>query len=257
MADMEKISIYARNNGIICLEDCAQALGASISNRKAGTYGDYSIFSFHTQKNITTLGEGGALVVNDLNQAARVPGLIHNGVAAYSMQDDYWIPAMNNIVADPEGVIPFNFCLTEVQALIGSMLINRVDALNYDRIIRANKFIKALEGCYELSFQSIPKNYKHVFHLLSARYDSPKEGVNRNDLIRLLADKYGIKCIVQYQPLYRYDLFKRHGFGDANCPECDNFFDNMISFPFYHWMPNSDFEYLIESIKSAIILLRN
>lgn len=252
MADMPKIMSYAQNHNIIVLEDCAQSLGADINKEKAGTFGDCSIFSFHTQKNITTLGEGGALVVRGRLNEKRAPGLIHNSVEKFNNQKEYWIPAMSNVALDEGGVIPFNFCLTEVQAMIGSMLLKRVDVLNDDRINRAYQFIAEMKNLDQLTFQVFPADYRHVYHLMSAKFIAKRKGVTRDNLIRLLAERYKIKCIVQYYPLYRYPLFKALGFGDANCPESDHFFDNMISFPFYHWMPESEFEYLIESVKLAI-----
>ena len=51
------------NKKIKIIEDCAQAFGAEMNFKKAGTLGDFSCFSFHAQKNLTTLGEGGAVYV--------------------------------------------------------------------------------------------------------------------------------------------------------------------------------------------------
>ena len=44
------------------MEDCAQAFGAELNGKKVGTFGDFACYSFHAQKNITTLGEGGAIL---------------------------------------------------------------------------------------------------------------------------------------------------------------------------------------------------
>jgi len=51
----------------------------------------------------------------------------------------------------------------------------------------------------------------------------------------------GVQCVVQYYPLNRYDLYKKAGHGDADCPKSDKFFDNMISFPFHHMMSYDSF----------------
>ena len=69
------------------IEDCAQALGAEINNNKVGTLGDFSCYSFHAQKNITTLGEGGMLFVRDKNLAKKVPGLRHNGHSNFKFKE--------------------------------------------------------------------------------------------------------------------------------------------------------------------------
>jgi len=67
-----------------------------------------------------------------------------------------------------------------------------------------------------------------------------------------MAEDGGVQCVVQYYPLYRYDLYKKVGQGDANCPNTDQFFDNMISFPFHHMMSDGDFDYMIEATKRAL-----
>ena len=71
---------------------------------------------------------------------------------------------------------------------------------------------------------------------------------------RLVYEK-GIKCVVQYCPLNRYPLYRKLGFGNANCPNSDTFFDNMISFPFHHWMSDDDFSYMIKSTKEVAVEL--
>ncbi len=48
-------------------------------------------------------------------------------------------------------------------------------------------------------------------------------------------------------------LFRKLGFGEANCPNTDIFFDNMVSFPFHHMMSGDDFEYMLQSTKEIIL----
>ena len=68
-ADMSSIVTLADEYELLVIEDAAQALGVVVDNRMVGTYGDFGIFSFHAQKNITTLGEGGMLIVKDPEMA--------------------------------------------------------------------------------------------------------------------------------------------------------------------------------------------
>ena len=73
----------------------------------------------------------------------------------------------------------------------------------------------------------------------------------------MLHDEYGIKAIIQFYPLYRYDLFKKKGLSDANVPETDLFFDNMISFPFSLVLEEDEVQYMINSIRQAIYKLNS
>ena len=74
----------------------------------------------------------------------------------------------------------------------------------------------------------------------------------RDQIMQKLAENEGIQSVVQYCPLYRYDLYKKVGQGDANCPNADHFFDSMISFPFHHMMSDDDFEFMIDGTKRSL-----
>jgi dTDP-4-amino-4,6-dideoxygalactose transaminase len=257
--NMDKIMDIVEKNNLVLIEDCAQSLGAEYKSKKTGTFGDFSIFSLHTQKNITTLGEGGLLIVKDDNVAKHIPGLRHNGLRGFAeKREHYWKPAMANVDLDVDNLLPHNFCITEVQCALGEMLFDRLDELNNKRIKRARKFQNELKEFKELSFQKVDKyDNKHVYHLLSAKYNGQEYNKTNDDLIELLFNKYKIKTVVQYCPLNRYPLFEKIGFGEADCPNSDDFFDNMISFPFQVWMSEKEFEYMIESVKNALIELRS
>ena len=114
---------------------------------------------------------------------------------------------------------------------------------------------KELESFEEIKFQEIYSEESHSHHLLPALCKS--ENWHRDDLIRILFNKYGIKSIIQYYPLNRYDLFNKSGNANANIPVTDMFFDNMISFPFSLVIEDVDFLYMINSIKSSINILNN
>ena len=70
-----------------------------------------------------------------------------------------------------------------------------------------------------------------------------------------MAYEEGIQCVVQYYPLNRYDLYDKLGYGDANCPNADTFFDNMISFPFQHMLTDSELDQMIDSTKSVLKII--
>ncbi len=257
VCDMDPIMALARQHGLLVVEDVAQAMGARYLGRQAGSIGDFGCFSFHTHKNITTLGEGGMLTVASASHAALVPGLRHNGMRTYLPgRPRYWIPAMSDVDFDIDGLWPYNFCLGEVQCALGAKMLTRLDAINAERAGRAQRFIGAFEQYPELNFQRVPPGCGHSWHLLAARYDGGEWGASRDDLLDLLSVSAGLKAVVQYYPLYRYPMFKKAGFGEANCPETDRFFDNMVSFPFHQWMPDEQFDLMIDLVKSALDQLR-
>lgn len=257
MAQMPEIMKLAKNNNLLVVEDCAQSPGASINGVKAGCFGDFACFSFHTHKNISTLGEGGMLAVKDDDSARLVPGLRHNGIRPFTYKRKrYWEPAMSNVDFDIDNFWPYNFCIGEVQCALGIKLLDRLDTMNNQRNRRAKKIIGALMDYPELKFQSVPKGYCHSYYQLSALYDGSHSGKNRRDFMDLMAFNYRIKVIVQYYPLYRYPMFVKAGFGNADCPNADYFFDNMVSFPFHHWMNEKEVDYMVECTRKTLDCLR-
>ena len=157
---------------------------------------------------------------------------------------------MINVDQDQVGYWPIKSSLTEAQGLLGSLLLKRLISLTKKRRDYSLLIRKELEEFKELKFQKIYDENSHSHHLLPAFCKSKKW--NRDDLIEELYNNYGIKSIVQFYPLNRYDLFKKNNLTQANIPNTDYFFDNMISFPFSAIFSEKDIKYLISSIKSAI-----
>jgi perosamine synthetase len=256
MANMPEIMKLANQYGILVVEDCAQAIGAEINGRKAGTFGNFSCFSFHSHKHLTTLGEGGMFLVRDNVLALKVNGLKHNGLRKFEgSRDKYWKPAMSNVDFDIEGFWPYNFCIGEVQCAVGISILKRLDELVQRRIDRASRIIDSLVDCPEISFQYTPEGYKNSYYGLPA-FLNPKYGISNDSLISLLYKEFNITAIVQYYPLYRYPLFIKGGHQDHDCENTNLFYDNMIAFPNNDELNNNELDYLINSIKSAIKQLR-
>jgi perosamine synthetase len=249
--EIEEIASFAKENGILLIEDVAQALGTSINGKKAGTFGDFGVFSFHSHKNITTLGEGGMLTVKDEKYADIIPMLRHNGHCAFSFEREYyWKPAMGNVdlpELNGEYLMPNNYCMGEIECALGTKLLDRIDEINAFKRKRAIRFIDELSEFDDLVFHRV-NDERHNYHLLVAYVKNKK----RDEIMKKLAYEKKIQCVVQYYPLNRYPLYKKLGFGNAGCSNADQFFDNMISFPFHHWMSDEDFEYMLESTKEVM-----
>ena len=224
------IRSFCNENNIYMIEDCAQAFGASYEEGNVGQLGDFACFSFHSQKNITTLGEGGMLVTSSENEDI-FKQLRINGHKPFSRSDEepYWLPAMVDTVETIEGVIPLKSTLSESQALMGSLVFSRYKELHKKRKDLVEIFLSTLDCHANLLFQSGLTEHNHARHLL------PMKIINydRDKLINHLYTKFGIKAIVQYYTLNRYDLFKKNSsVRSLNLKNTDDFFDNMISIPF-------------------------
>ena len=179
-----------------------------------------------------------------------VPMLRHNGHCGFNYErENYWIPAMGNVdLSELNGkpLWPNNYCLGEVECALGIKLLDRIDQINKEKRERAMYFIDALSDFPELEFHR-EDSERHNYHLLVARILNGK----RDAFINKMSDE-GVQCVVQYYPLNRYDFYKKIGYGEADCPNTDQFFDNMVSFPFHHMMTNDDLEVVINSTKRTL-----
>lgn len=249
-AEMPEIVNLAKENNLILIEDVAQAMGSMINDRYAGTFGDFGIYSFHSHKNMTTLGEGGMLIVKDDETANYIPILRHNGHCPFKYErDHYWKPAMGNVdlpIVNKKSIMPNNFCLGEIECALGTILLDRIDQMNLTKRKRAIYFIDELKNYNELQFHRVDTK-RHNYHLLAAYNKSH----DRDRFMKYISENEGVQCAVQYYPLNRYDLYKKLDLNIADCPNTDLFFDNMISFPFNHIMTDDDIEIMLKSTKKA------
>jgi perosamine synthetase len=249
--DMPGIMKLAKKHKLIVIEDAAQSLGVDVNGKSTGVFGDIGVFSFHSHKNFSTLGEGGMITTTNDSMESIIPMLRHNGHTAFEYErKDYWIPAMGDLKLpqlDGNDLWPNNYCLGEVECALGVKLLDRIDEINREKRNRAIRFIDALDDFPELEWHRVDSS-RHNYHLLVARLKNGR----RDDFIRKIAIEKGIQCIVQYYPLNRYPLYQKSGYSEANCPNADNFFDNMVSFPFHHLMTDKEFEYLLQSTHETL-----
>ena len=171
------------------------------------------------------------IVVKDQDLAKHVKGLRLNGHAPFTNKEEYWLPAMTNVDEDIPGIWPIKSTMNEAQGAIGSLIIERMDSLTDSRRSLSEFFRTKLKNQDELKFQDIHLKLLTViiYYLLRCISDN----WNRDDLIKILYNKFNIMCVIQYYPLNRYDLFKKNGMGNASVPNTDEFYDNMISIPFF------------------------
>lgn len=259
VADMPAIMELAHSHGLLVIEDAAQSIGADLDGKKSGTFGDMAAFSFHSHKNLSTLGEGGMLVVRDTDKAKVVPLIRHNGHCAWSMPQpnngkDYWLPAMGNVdmpFLKGKPLTVHNFCLGEAQCALGLKLLDRIDTINAQKRERALRFIDALADFPELEFHRVQSS-RHNYHLLVAALRTGQ----RNAFIRKMYYEHGVKCVVQYLPLNQYALYEKFGLSKAECPNADAFFDSQISFPFQHTLTEKECNIMLEATRTVLTELR-
>ncbi len=147
-ADMPAIVALAQRHNVRVIEDCAQAHGAMIGDRKTGTWGDAAAFSFYPTKNLAALGDGGAVVTNDEALAARLRAL-----RTYGWKERY--------VSEEAGM---NTRLDELQAAILRVRLRSLDAENARRSELARHYDHSLGKCSGLRLPQPAAEVRHVYH---------------------------------------------------------------------------------------------
>jgi len=252
--EMDALTALARPRGIVVVEDAAHAAGAEYKGRKAGSLGDIAVFSFHQQKNMVTLGEGGMITTG--SKAFFESMLSHRSLCCrtYDPKGKY-LPIDESV--QPMGKrywklefdgIGFNYRMTEIQAAVGLVQLRKLDSLNTRRIEIARKYTDGLEGMRGLCLPHVPSHLKHVFHvyllLLQPEFRACKE-----DFMWDLYTKKQIKVWSHYMPIHLTNIYRSMGHSEGECPVAEAAFERYVSLPIHPRMNEESIQYVINSIR--------
>jgi dTDP-4-amino-4,6-dideoxygalactose transaminase len=151
-ADLPGVLELCAARSLWLLEDCAQAHGAAWHGRKVGSFGRAGAFSFYPSKNLTVMGDGGLLVTDDDDVAARCRRLRDHG----------------RLNKDVHSEVGFNLRFNDIQAAVGRVLLRRLDAMNQHRRSLAARYAEGLAGLPLVVPRETPGAH-HVYHLYVVR----------------------------------------------------------------------------------------
>jgi dTDP-4-amino-4,6-dideoxygalactose transaminase len=212
-ADVPALRALATKHGLAFVEDCCQAHLATCGGVAVGTGGLGGAFSFYPTKNLGALGDGGAIVTNDADVAARVRRLRNGG------QTDRYHHAEVGV----------NSRLDEIQAAVLRVRLPRLAAETARRRQIASLYRARLGNSVRL----VPEvDNGHVYHLFAVR------SVERDALQRALRAA-GIDTLIHYPlPLGRQPAFAV--FAPAECPAAANAAREVLSLPLHPRLADSD-----------------
>jgi dTDP-4-amino-4,6-dideoxygalactose transaminase len=151
-ANLPEIQELCARQNLWLLEDCAQAHGAAWHGKKVGSFGRVGVFSFYPSKNLTVMGDGGLLVTDEDDIAARCRRLRDHG-------------RQNK---DVHVEIGFNLRFNDIQAAVGRVLLRRLEVMNDKRRALAARYAAGLAGL-PLVLPSETPGARHVYHLYVVR----------------------------------------------------------------------------------------
>ncbi len=255
-ADMDAILAIAQRRGIAVVEDACHAVGAEYRGRKAGSMGVTGCFSFHEQKNISTLGEGGMIVTNDPAIFERVAlyrshcTRVYGRSTKYCSLDETRFPMGQRFWFQDFDDCGYNFRMTDVQGAVGSVQLRKLDALNQRRIDNADYLSVALRDVPGLTLPVTRPGNKHVFHLYPLQIDAAKYGRTKDDFIHTMLHERGVKVGTHYTPLHYATAFQRRGFQRGQFPVVEAVAERLVTLPINPRQSREALNYLVESVRS-------
>ena len=232
---------------VIVLADAAHAFGAKWHGKMCGEIADFTSFSFHAVKNLTT-AEGGALTWRN-----------HDGVDNESLYKQFQLLSLHGQNKDAlaktrlgaweyDIVAPYYKCnMTDVMAGIGATIYFGSEQSRRQIIERYNE---GLRGCDVQVLDHFGDDHSSSGHLYLVRLLG-EDVEYRNAVIERMAER-GIACNVHYKPLPMMTAYKNLGFDIVDYPNAYNQYHNEITLPLHTSLTNEDVEYVISNFVDII-----
>lgn len=226
LSEMSVINELADKDGLLVIEDAAQAHGAVSDNgNKAGNLGHAAGFSFYPTKNLGALGDGGAITTNDDELASVIRKLRNYGTSSKYVNDE----------------LGFNSRLDELQAAFLNIKLPQLDADNEKRREIAKRYLSNIKNeKIRLPFYNGSKN--HVFHLFVVCVS------NREDFISYLSE-HGIGYLIHY-PIAPHRQKALKEFSHLKFPIAEKIHDEVVSLPMSSVMSDEEVNKVISVLNS-------
>lgn len=225
MADMPRLQEIASSHGLVVVEDCAQAHGAGLDGKRAGSWGAAGCFSFYPTKNLGAYGDGGMVVTDDPDLARRLRMLRDYGRADRDTLDE----------------VGMNSRLDELQAAFLRTKLRRLAEWNRRRRELARRYLEALRDL-PLGLPSWSGGEEHCFHLFVVT-------CSERDALRAHLARSGVETAVHYPlPLHLQPPFRE---GAArSCPAAERAASEVLSLPLYPYLKEEEQEAVIAAVRS-------
>lgn len=227
--DMDIIMDIAKKYNLKIVEDCAQAHGTTWKNKKCGSFGDISCFSFYPTKNLGAFGDGGAICTNNEEYAKQVK-IIRNYGSAIHYENE---------------LVGMNSRLDELQAGLLRVKLSHLDELNSERQMIALRYNTELNNHLIKPVLTRPNSnhiyHQYVIHVLDNR---------RDDLIKYL-DKLEIGTIIHYPiPPHLQKAYEYLGYKKGDFPIAEKYANEVLSIPMYNGMTKEEQDRVIDALNN-------
>ena len=232
---------------ILVIEDCAHAIETEFKGKKAGTFGDYGVFSFYATKNLA-VGEGGMVIGKDKKKMSRIKTL-----ALHGMSKDAW----NRFSDDgykhykvTEAGYKYN--MPDISAAIGIHQLKKVEKFSIKR--------EKIWNLYNNEFKNLPielpapveTNTRHAYHLYNICVDKNKCNIDRDSFLNLMnSNKIGVG--VHYESIPTHPFYKnKFGWNLNDFPNSNKFGSQTVSIPLSPYLSENNLDKIISVVKKIV-----
>lgn len=235
---------------VIVLADAAHAFGAKWHGKMCGQIADFTSFSFHAVKNLTT-AEGGALTWLDRDSIDNEALYKHFQLLSLHGQNKDALAKTKLGAWEYDIIAPYYKCnMTDVMAGIGLAQLKRYPELLYRRRQIIEKYNNALKDLPVQVLNHYGDDHSSSGHLYLTRLVG-RSMEERNEVIVKMAER-GIVCNVHYKPLPMMTAYKALGFKIEDYPNAYNQFANEITLPLHTRLSDEDVEYVVSNYVDII-----
>ncbi len=235
-ANMDEIMALAKEHNLTVIEDSCEALGAEYKGKPAGMLGDFGVFAFYPNKQMTT-GEGGMVITNNDEHADYMRAMRNQGRAP----GDTWLTHTH---------LGYNYRLDEMSAALGAVQMSRLDEMLEKRTQVANAYEARLQDVRGVETQFIEKSTsKMSWFVYVVRFD---KSINRDELAQKLIAK-GIPVRPYFAPIHLQPyMAEQFGYQRGDFPITEDLGKRSLALPFSGVMSEEQVAQVCETIAELI-----
>ena len=246
-AALRAIADGAPNGPIPIVADAAHSLGATWRGRPVGTLADLTVLSLHPAKILTT-GEGGAVLTDDDERAARLRRFRNHGIATELAARRDWTYAMVEL--------GYNYRLTDVMAALGTSQLGRLEQFLSRRRRLAARYRAALGDHWAVDLQAVDAAAEPAWHLFVVQLRLDRLRVDRAAVYHALRAE-GIGVNVHYIPVHRHPWYReRYPELEGRLPVVEAAYERLLTLPLFPAMRDEDVDDVVAALDKVTAAYR-
>ncbi|MHB8104288.1 MAG: DegT/DnrJ/EryC1/StrS family aminotransferase [Dehalococcoidales bacterium] len=232
----------ADKHKILLIEDAAESLGSTYDGKKAGSFGEASIFSFCAPKVITT-GEGGVVVTDSKDIFEKLKLVRSHG--RLDTKDYFATSEYLEYVT-----LGYNFRMSNITAALGIAQLAKIEKNIKMRRENAAYLTEKLSGIADLALPLPPDIFYHIYQMYTIRIKGAK---GRRDALMNSLNQKGIGAKVYYHPIHLTQFYReKYGYKVGDLPATEDIAQRVLTLPMYPTLTKDDMDYIAKSIESAL-----